>query len=231
MSLIFDTWMWVGLGAAIVLSILLFFTDYLRYDQTKSRWRDPQWLAWMGVIIYMFHNAEEYGVDFTGTHLSFVHLMRGMFGDVISDWAFLGCNLPLIWGVGPLIAYLCRKKDRKGMSTAMAIFALFNGVSHLGQSLLIGYNPGLITGVVIFLPFALWVIYNIYEKKRLPWKHLGLTFFAALLYHALLIGGCQLAVHGILLGVPQGIYMTLDALIFLWMIDAINKSRLGEWKN
>ena len=53
---------------------------------------------------------------------------------------------------------------------------------------------------------------------------------AGIIYHVLLILGCQLAVHNLLLGVPQGIYMTFDALLFVVLIYVINKSKLGEWK-
>ncbi len=230
MELIFDNWMWFGFGAGVTILIILFFSDIARFDKTKNRWHDPMWLAWFGVAAYMIHNVEEYGIDLTGTHLHFVTLMRGMFGENVSDWAFLGCNLPLIWVVSPLIAYVCWKKNLKGMATAMALFGLMNGVSHVGQGFNIGYNPGLLTGAVLFIPFALWVTYIVYMKKHLPWKHFMLTFLTAFLYHAILILGCQLAVREILLGMPQGIYMTLDAILFGGLIYAVNKSSLGNWK-
>ena len=230
MTMIFDNWMWFGFGVGVTLCIILFFTDFARKDIMQKRIYDPMWLAWLGAVAYMFHNVEEYGIDVTGAHQSFVTLMRGMFGANISDWAFLGCNLPLVWFAGPVIAYICWKKNFKGMATGMALFELINGVSHVVQGARLGYNAGLISGLVIFVPIAIWTIYVVYCKKHLGWKHFGLTFLAGIIYHVLLILGCQLAVHNLLLGVPQGIYMTFDALLFVVLIYVINKSKLGEWK-
>ena len=45
-SYFFNIWPWMGLGAAVVVLILLFCTDWLRGDTAKSRWRDPFWLGW-----------------------------------------------------------------------------------------------------------------------------------------------------------------------------------------
>lgn len=74
-SMFFHVWPWIGLGAAIVLLILIFCTDFLRSDKTKSRFLDPVSLAWMGSVIYMLHNLEEYGVDLYGNQQSFTTLM------------------------------------------------------------------------------------------------------------------------------------------------------------
>ncbi len=231
MAFFFDIWMWIGLGSGITILIILLCTNLARRDLAISRWKDPMWIAWLGAILYMFHNVEEYGIDLTGTHNHFVGLMRMIFGDVISDWAFLGCNIPLVWIAGPVIAWICWKKDMKGMATGMALFELVNGVSHLVQGVRLGYNSGLATGVVLFIPFAIWVIYVVYGKKHLSWGHFGLMFLVAFLYHALLITGCQLAVHGILLGFGQFIYMTLDAALMIWLFYVINKSpKFGNWK-
>ena len=63
-------WPWIGFSAAaFVLIILLFGTQILRSDPSVSRWRDPVWLSWLAVPIYMIHNVEEYGIDLLGrTH-------------------------------------------------------------------------------------------------------------------------------------------------------------------
>ncbi len=230
MTIFFDSWMWMGLGCAVTMLIILFCTEYFHKDQSVSRWFDPKWLVWVASIAYMIHNVEEYGIDFTGTHLNFVNAMRDLFGTSVSDWAFLGCNIPLIWIASPLLAYLCSKLDLKGMATGMSLFGLMNGLSHLVQGFNMGYNSGMVTGIVIFIPFAIWTIYVVYGKKHLSWLHCILTFLVGLLYHVLLIVGVQLAVKGMLMGFAQGIYMTFDAILFFILIYAINKSKLGRWK-
>lgn len=228
-GMFFDTWMWMGLGAGVVILILLFCTDFLRTDMNKKRWFDPMWLAWIGAVSYMLHNVEEYGIDLLGTHLSFVNLMTQVFGENINKWAYLGCNLPLVWVSGPLIAYLCKKKNMPGLSTGMALFMLVNGISHVGQGFNLGYNAGLLTGVFIFIPVALWTSYVVYGKKHLPWSHFGLALLIGILYHVILVLGCQLAIHGILSGIAQGIYMIIDAALFVGLLYKLNKSKYSKW--
>lgn len=36
----FNIWPWMGCGAAVIMIIMLFFTDWLRGDKSKPRWKD-----------------------------------------------------------------------------------------------------------------------------------------------------------------------------------------------
>src|SRR5882757_8572312 len=58
-------WPYMGLGAALLLTLLL-TTDALRSDRTVSRWRDLVWLAWLGTLAYLIHQFEEHGIDALG---------------------------------------------------------------------------------------------------------------------------------------------------------------------
>jgi hypothetical protein len=51
-------WYWssIGLGAAIILILILFFTNVFRDQFGVSRWRDPGWLAWLMTVAYLLHN-------------------------------------------------------------------------------------------------------------------------------------------------------------------------------
>lgn len=73
-SMFFHVWPWIGLGAAIVLLILIFCTDFLRSDKTKSRFLDPVSLAWMGSVIYMLHNLER--LLYLGLHILMIFCAR-----------------------------------------------------------------------------------------------------------------------------------------------------------
>ena len=73
-------WPWMGLGAAIVLIVLLFGTNALRSTEGGPRWKDPTWFAWLAAVAYMIHNVEEYGIDFTGATLAFPQMMEGLMG-------------------------------------------------------------------------------------------------------------------------------------------------------
>ena len=115
------------------------------------------------------------------------------------------------------------------MATAMALFELVNGLSHVAQGFMMGYNSGLVTGIIIFLPIAIWTVYAVYGKKHLGWGHFVLTLAVGLLYHVILIAGCRLAVAGALMGFAQCVYMTIDAVLLVGLNHLINRSKIGNW--
>ena len=57
---------WIGGIAALILLVLLFCTSNLRANAQISRWRDRTWLSWLGMVAYLVHNLEEYGIDLYG---------------------------------------------------------------------------------------------------------------------------------------------------------------------
>lgn len=59
-SYFFNIWPWIGFGAAVVVMIILFCTDFLRVEMQKCRWKDHYWLSWLFMVCYMLHNIEEY---------------------------------------------------------------------------------------------------------------------------------------------------------------------------
>ena len=229
-SMFFHVWPWIGLGAAIVLLILIFCTDFLRSDKSRSRWFDPAILAWLGAVAYMLHNVEEYGVDMYGNQQSFTILMYQLMGVRISELAFLACNLCFVWIVGPLTAVFVRKGYYR-MAAGMTIIELINGLSHIGQAFNLGcYNPGLLTSCVVFVPLCCWTLYVLYFRKgessqagwSLPFPKMDILwlFLAGLFYHVVLMAGIIGATR---LGMPgwlQGVIMVLDAvcLFYFWWL-------------
>ena len=63
-------WPYMGLGAALLLALLL-ATDALRSDLAVSRWQDLVWLAWLGTLAYLIHQFEEHGIDAQGATYAF----------------------------------------------------------------------------------------------------------------------------------------------------------------
>jgi hypothetical protein len=72
-------WPYMGLGAALLLALLL-ATDALRSDRTVSRWHDLVWLAWLGTLAYLIHQFEEHGIDALGATYAFRGEMCRNFG-------------------------------------------------------------------------------------------------------------------------------------------------------
>lgn len=227
-SLFFTVWPWIGLGASIVLLILLFTTNFLRMDLQKPRWKDPAWLAWIGAVAYMLHNAEEYGVDLTGATLSFPKVMTDLAGfKNISEFAYLSCNLSLVWVIGPLVAYLARK--RPALATCMASFELINGLSHIAQAINLRlYNPGLFISVFIFIPFGIWTLYVCLGKGHLKWSNFMGILGVGVLYHMILFLGIKLVDVGIINGFMQGMIMLLDGALTLGLWVLLGKSKKAQ---
>ena len=228
-SMFFHVWPWIGLGAAVVLILLIFCTDFLCSDKTKSRFFDPVSLAWMGAVIYLLHNVEEYGIDIYGNQQAFTTLMYQLMGFRISEAAYLCTNLCLVWCAGPLAAIMVQK-GKVGMASVMAVFEIINGLSHIGQAINLGtYNAGLINSLVLCLPLGIWTVYQCYWRLKMPKINLLWLFLAAVLYHVILFAGIFLAKNEILGTFGQGFLMALDAVIvfclWYWIAKAQEKKQ------
>ncbi|MCD0505105.1 HXXEE domain-containing protein [Bordetella petrii] len=184
---------WIGGAAAVVLLASLFGTNWLRSGSMPSRWRDPVWLSWMAAVIYLLHNFEEYGLDFLGNSHAFpnalcANLKLPPFPDCpIPPVFFLAVNIPLFWIVGPLAALLSPRHRLVGF----ALFSVIsiNAVMHIAAVFGTGqpYNPGLLTALLLFLPYAVWVAHTFFGKDRFSYKALAFLLVLGVLLHAFLI--------------------------------------------
>lgn len=225
-SLFMNVWPWIGLGFAVVILIIAFGTDWLRQDKSRSRWRDPAWLAWLGAVAYMLHNVEEYGIDITGTTLAFPQCMEALGMQNITELTYLTINLSLVWVMGPLLAVLARRY--KGIAPAMSTFALVNGLGHIAQAINLGMsNPGLITSIFIFLPLGFWTIHICFGKGRMKWSVFAAVLGVALLYTALGVGLTIVLVTNGIVGAyaSAAVILLAGALCFyLWYLIGKKKS-------
>jgi len=188
-SIVMQQWAWVGLGAAIVMLIWLFGTDYLRVQKDRSRWRDPYWLSWLFMVGYMFHNVEEYAIDLTGAAQAFPAGIAAILGRMPSEVFFETVNFSLIWLGAPLAAYLGRKHNNPFMATGMAGIIVVNCLTHVGSGIAQGYNAGLATTVLLLVPIAIWCLCVCYGKgKELPSKAAWANIGIGLLYHIIMFG-------------------------------------------
>ena len=218
-SLFYHVWPWMGLGAAVVLFILIFFSNNLRSDINKPRMKDPAILAWLGVLVYLLHNFEEFGLDLYGNQLGIVNARA-------TEGLTLGCNLALIWIAFPLAAYFVQR-GRTRMAAALACFSLLNSTGHIMQGIIFGmYNPGLLNSALLCWPFGIWTLYvcSKYEKQS---KSLFVNLFlSAVAYHIILIA----AGVGLKLGMSefwQTIILLADAclIFYLWILSSKTKPK------
>ncbi|WP_299559463.1 HXXEE domain-containing protein [uncultured Mycolicibacterium sp.] len=214
------TWSSVGLGAAVVLGLLLFGTDVCRSRPAISRWRDPVWMAWAFVAAYLVHNFEEYGVDAEGRSFAFPAALCGLFGFhdpaecPVPTAFFAAVNVPLFWVALPLAALWSRRHPAVGMTGVGIVFV--NAMSHIGEGIRHGYNPGLVTAVVIFLPLSIWAAAAFFGPGRLLRRPvLGVIVATSVLLHAVLLGLVAGQVHGVVGGLLACLVQALVAPVML----------------
>src|SRR5687768_244204 len=100
-------WPFAGLGLSALILAVLFLRPSPPGGPYAARLRDPQWLLWAAVPMYMLHQFEEHGVDFLGRHYPFLGELCTTLGhtDLATcpgDARFiLAVNVSLVWIAGP----------------------------------------------------------------------------------------------------------------------------------
>jgi len=107
---------------------------------------------------YMIHQYEEHDNDRFRLFMN-RKLGRGM--DVLTPAAVFVINIPGVWGVIALSLWLTLF-SRSGFALIPVYLVLLNALVHIiGVIAFRGYNPGLATAIVLFLPLgvhALWEV-------------------------------------------------------------------------
>ncbi|MGV8997132.1 MAG: HXXEE domain-containing protein [Parvibaculaceae bacterium] len=192
---------WIGLGIAAILASLLFGTNLLRHNMTQSRWRDPVWLSWLGMLAYLIHNVEEYGLDILGQHHAFPDALCTNIGlgaypaCPVPPAFYLAVNITMFWLVAPLAALLARRYPLAGLSVYSVIF--INALVHIAPMLATqSYNPGALSALVIFLPLSLWVAHTCFGADKLSYQTLAWLVATGIIVHVILAGSVLLFTHG-----------------------------------
>mgnify|MGYP003577455627 CR=1 FL=1 len=184
-------WPWIGLGLAALLLTALAFGD-LRGDRATPRTRDLAWLVWAATAAYLLHQFEEHGVDARGAAYAFRGELCGLVG--YPDAA--GCpvpkafitavNLPLVWLAGPGAALLARRWP--ALAVGYLGVPAVNAFVHLGPALAGGgYNPGLLTAVLLFLPLSFHVFRLALARPDLGWRVVVAAVAGGAAAHAVLM--------------------------------------------
>ena len=182
-------WPWAGLGGAVVLFIVLFATDWLRSRDDVGRWRDPAWLAWLPMPVYLCHVFEEYGMHVTGGQFdlvrSFVDTGIGTRFGGLPDAIFPEINIAIIFVAFPIAAWLGRKNPVIGLMSYG--FMLVNGLTHIAGTVALGggllAQPGNVTGLLCFIPLFAWFVYASVKGDFMDGKGLACAIVAGVVQH------------------------------------------------
>ena len=212
----YTVWPFIGIGGAIVMFAILFATDTFRASPAVSRWRDPEWLAWLAVPFYWVHQFEEYSLQTIGIDYSIQEMICNKIGfppypECPIPLAFYPVvNISLMWFGAPLAAYLFRRNVLIGLSFWGLLFA--NGFVHTFGGIAEGhYNTGLWSAIFLFIPFSIWVIYVSAIRGPYSGKVVGAAYVCGAVTHTVLflgygafkagmIGDAGLLVHAVVTG-------------------------------
>jgi Protein of unknown function with HXXEE motif len=135
------------------------------------------------LVIYMLHQIEEHlwpgGFrEFTNAHV---------FKSGRSDWPLdtggvALVNIGYVWL--PLALAVAWPAALRWLGLAWVALTLVNGISHIATSARLRiYNPGLVTSLVLFLPFTIWLLWHEAAAGMLSGAEIGLLLVAGVLLH------------------------------------------------
>jgi hypothetical protein len=211
-------WPYLGLAIAVGLLFLLLITDLLRCNKSVSRWNDLPWLAWAGTWIYLVHQFEEHGIDAEGGRYAFRGFLCANLG--VADpatcpvpYSFItSVNIAAVWLAGPAAALL----GRRWPALALAYFSIpfVNMFAHVGPAIAQGgYNPGVVTAIVLFLPLSIWAFHVALKRDDLGWRAVIATVVAGIVLHAILLGSLKAYIAGAIGVVALDIIQVLNPAI------------------
>jgi hypothetical protein len=113
-------------------------------------WTAPLVATFLCLPVYMLHQYEEHDND---RFRRFVNQQIGK-GEVLSPAAVFVINVPGVWGIVGISVALAATV-RVGFGLIAVYLIVVNGAIHVIHALITrGYNPGLGTAIVLFLPLG-----------------------------------------------------------------------------
>jgi hypothetical protein len=205
---------WPYLGIAGGIAGIAWLLASRRPAGAPSRWRDPAWLACTVLPMYMLHQFEEHGIDALGRHYQFIEDMCSTLGhpDLAScpadPWFILAVNAGAVWIAGATAIVWRRRNPMVGAATFG--IPLVNGVAHVAPAVIKGqYNAGLLTAVVLFLPFGIYVMRTLVREGVMPLRRVPVVVLTGVALHAVLAGGLLAYGAGVL---PYGLMLAIQVL-------------------
>ncbi|MEO0919079.1 MAG: HXXEE domain-containing protein [Pseudomonadota bacterium] len=189
-------WMQVGTFMAPFLVLVA-----LSFSNTSTR-LDARGVSLVLLVAYIIHQFEEHWIDIYGRTYAFKpnlnEFLSGLLGrpdvqEFMSDMSVFVINTSLVWLVGALAIW--RGGKHVFATLCMASIVVLNAISHIGAALIAGsYNPGLLTGVVLFLPVGIGAYVWLGRISKPPLMIIAASLAWGLIAHVLMISGV-LALH------------------------------------
>ncbi|MFX1480284.1 MAG: HXXEE domain-containing protein [Promethearchaeota archaeon] len=148
---LYQNWAKVGFISAFFILLLLFLNSKVPIGSFE-------WLYWLSLPLYMFHQFEEYVYPggFKEQLNKILNREKGSL-EILTDKIVLVVNIGFIWVLTPILIVL------NIISIIFPIILItlvaFNGFTHVIASLILRrYNPGLIISIIANIPLGLYVL-------------------------------------------------------------------------
>jgi hypothetical protein len=143
MTRLFKYWVYGGLLAGIMILALM--------PLLASDWSTTFTAIFVLLPIYMLHQYEEHDGD---RFRLYINRKIGNGAEVLTPAAVFVINIGAVWILDLAVIYLAWSVDLRFGLTAVYLM-LINAIVHIvGAVRSGGYNPGLVTAVVLLLPFS-----------------------------------------------------------------------------
>lgn len=185
---------WMKLGTFMAPFLLFVAFVFAKHVDPRI---EPRLLSLLLLVAYIFHQFEEHWIDVLGQNYAFYPYLNGFLSSLtgsatgtefMSPLSIFVINTSLVWLVGALGIW--RGSDHVFATLCMAGIVVVNAASHIVAGIIGGgYNPGLLTGVVLFLPLGVaayvWLL-----RAKLATVRLALaSVLWAVLAHVIMIAG------------------------------------------
>lgn len=142
---LFDNWVYGGFLAGLLLLALS--------PLITAHWPATVTATFFCLPAYMIHQYEEHDKD---RFRAFVNRMLGNGHEVLTRRAVFLINVLGVWG-GIAVAISLAARVNTGFALIAIYLLLLNAVIHIFQAVVArSYNPGLVSGIVLFVPLGCW---------------------------------------------------------------------------
>lgn len=209
-------WPYVGLVLAVALVARLVTEP--RGADAGPRWRDPAFILPLLWPMYLIHQFEEHGIDMLGRPYAFLGALCATLGH--GPGQVCPADPPFIFAVNAVgcwiafaSAFIFRRSHPMIAACAWGI-PLINAQAHILPSLRGGYNPGLLTSILLFVPLCAWMIKVMRDAGLLRLRQVGWIALSGVLTHAVLLSSLKLREAGL----PHPLVLSANCANGLWPI-------------
>ncbi|MEM6885573.1 MAG: HXXEE domain-containing protein [Verrucomicrobiota bacterium] len=190
-----DHWMRLGVYLAPVM-VLVFFCR--PSEETQWSLSNFKAMSLVMLVFYIVHQFEEHWIDLLGKNYAFHSFVNDLIAsalgrnssdfEVLTPNAIFMINTSLVW----LLGFLAILADRSHRFPALCFnsILLINAVAHLLTTVTQRvYNPGLLTSIVLFIPFSVCFYRNAWKIKLAGTGQIVLSLVWGFLAHIIMVAG------------------------------------------